>query len=382
MRMKYLAVVMVLSSFSFPAWTQDNDTARIASPEDATYYSENLIPVASFGAYQPIGLSVSSGNRLFVSFPNRGGPYKYGLTEIVEGEAKPFPNEAWNSAIAQDDTHFASVQDLYVDAHDFLWVLDSKPAPAQSIFNRAEGQGQAEGYFKLIKFNIKTGAAEKIYHFDDLDKTKTALNDVRIDTDKNLAYLSDPGQAAIVVLDLETGKSRLALAGSEATSADPAVVLSYDGKEMRNESGAPFVSHVNGIALTKDNKYFYFKPINKKNLFRIETRYLADAALQDDAFLQHVEDVGEVGVTHGLEADAAGNIFLTTSTDYTVKYLSPDGTLHTLVQDSRLLWPDSLGIGSDGYLYFSCAQLSREAQWNQGVNRTELPYQVYKVKLP
>lgn len=359
--------------------------AAAQEPADAIslQQSPDLISVATFGDYQPIGVGVSSDNRLFVSFPNRGGAFKYGLTEIVDGEAKPFPNEAWNSEARQDDTGFASVQDLYVDAKDNLWVLDSKPAPASSIFgNDGKKKKAVGGYFKLVKFNIKTGEAEKIYPFGDLDKAKTALNDVRVDTDKNLAYLSDPGQAAIVVLDLESGLSRTVLAGSAPTTADKDTVLAYAGVEMRDATGKAFSSNVNSIALTRDNKYFYFKPINKQNLYRIETKYLADASLQPADLLANVEDMGVVGITHGMEADAKGNIFLTASTTYSIKYMAPDGTLHTLVKDSRIIWPDSMGIGSDGYIYFSCAQLNREPVWNNGENKTEKPYAVYKARLP
>ncbi len=343
------------------------------------YHSENLLESASFSKYKPIGVSVNSHNRLFVSFPKLNDDYQYGLTEIVNGEKIPYPNEEWNKSGKEAD-HFVSVQDLYVDANDFLWVLDSKPSPSGSIFG---DNGKAvEGKFKLLKINTKTNQVERVYTFDDLDKTKSGLNDIRVDIAKNKAYFSDPAQAAIIVMDLETGKTRKALEKTKFTLADPSIVLSYDGIEMRDKNGKPFLSNVNGIALTHDFKYFYFKPINKTHLFRIETHYLADEKLSEKELESKVEDVGDVGITHGLIADKKGNIFLTTSLDYTIKYLSPDGKLHTLLQDSRLIWPDSLGIGTDGYLYFSCAQLPRDPQWNNGQNRTELPYRVYKVKLP
>ncbi|WP_367208922.1 hypothetical protein [Sphingobacterium sp. R2] len=77
-----------------------------------------------------------------------------------------------------------------------------------------------------------------------------------------------------------------------------------------------------------------------------------------------------------------GNIYLTSSIDYSIKYLSPDGKLHNLVQDRRILWPDSMGIGEDGYLYFSCAQLFKDPQWNKGIDEVELPYYIFKIKLP
>ena len=152
---------------------------------------------------------------------------------------------------------------------------------------------------------------------------------------------------------------------------------------MRNKDGKAFSSNVNGIALTSDNKYFYFKPINKLNLYRIETKFLADASLSEKNLLAKVEDMGEVGITHGLIADRKGRIYLTNSVDYSVKYFNPeDGKVLTLVRDSRLLWPDSFGIGSDGYLYFSCSQLQRQPVWNDGKSKVEFPYQVFRVKLP
>ncbi len=343
------------------------------------YHSEHLEVVAELGEYQAIGVSVSPGNRLFVSFPRRGGKYRYGLVEIVNGRQLPYPNEAWNIADAGEKS-FYSVQDLYVDTEDFLWVLDSKPAPAGSISGDSGTAG--EGLFKLMKINLQTNEVERIYHFEDLDKKKSALNDVRVDIQRRLAYLSDPGLAAIVVLDLQSGKTRAVLSGSDVTSATPGLAISYEGKEMRNREGKPFQSNVNGIALTRDNRYFYFKPINHYALYRIATEHLADTRLSDADLLEKVENMGNTVITHGLEADTKGNIFLTSSVDYSVKYMSPDGVLHTLVQDKRLLWPDSFGVGSDGYLYFSCAQLQREATWNEGRNLIEYPFRIYRVKLP
>lgn len=355
-----------------------NSNALGQSPK---YHSEKLIPVATFGDRRPIGVKVSSTNRLFVSFPNRGASYKYGLIEMRNGREVPFPDDTWNSDIGDPKQHFVNVQDLYIDTDDKLWVLDSKPSSGGSIFGN-DGGMPAQGYFKLIKINLKTNTVDRVYTFDDLDKARSGLNDIRIDTEKGLGYLSDPGQAAIVILDLISGKTRTVLKQQPFTLADTSVVLSYNGVEMRDKDGKPFRSNVNGIAITKDNKYLYFKPINQLHLYRIETRYLADAKLNDEALASHVQDIGVVGITHGLKADKKGNIYLTTSTDYAIKYITPDGKINTLVQDSRIIWPDSMGIGSDGFLYFSCAQLNRDPQWNNGQNKIELPYTVYKVKLP
>ena len=95
-----------------------------------------------------------------------------------------------------------------------------------------------------------------------------------------------------------------------------------------------------------------------------------------------VETVGKVGVTHGLLADKDGNIYLTTSEGYAISYINPEGQLKVLVNNRNLRWPDSMGIGTDGYLYISCSQLQLLPTWNNGEDKTHYPYKAYRVRLP
>lgn len=344
--------------------------------------SEKLEEVAEFDKSMGLGLSVTSDNRIFVSFPDFDADGKFALVEIKDKSHKlVYPNISWNTQAEKDnyENHFLRIQDIEVDGDDNLWVLDSQPASSGNIFG--DGKGEDSGMFKLVKINTQTDEVEKVYLFEDLDKKNSALNDVRIDLDKNKAYLSDPGLAAVVVLDLETGKSRAVLKDTEYTVADD-FPLQYDGKDMIDENGNPFSSDVNGIALTHDFEWFYFKPINDRNLYRIKTKYLADKSLTDNDLKGQVETIKDVGINHGMVSDKNGNIYLTTSEDYSVSYVDPEGNLHTLVQDSRLIWPDSLGIGSDGYLYFSATQIQQLPQWNKGEDKTDYPYRIYRTKLP
>lgn len=337
-----------------------------------------LIQIAEFGNSMAIGLSVNSDNRVFVSFPNYNGDGNLALAEVIDGAMHPYPNTDWNTQGGYAN-HFLRIQDIYVDAADFLWVLDSRPGSAGNIFG--DRQEATEGMFKLVKINTRTNQVEDIFLFEDLDKSTSALNDVRIDIEKQLAYLSDPGQAAIVVLDLQTKTSRSVLAHTEFTLADD-ITLAYDGVNMQNEDGKPFSSNINSIALTHDFNYFYFKPINKQNLFRIETQYLADSTLTNEQLASNVEDMGPVGITHGMIADKKGNIYFASSEEYTISYLDSTGNLHTLIEDPNLLlWPDSFGIGPDGHLYFTCAQIQRLPQWNNGKDKTDYPYRAYKLQL-
>jgi sugar lactone lactonase YvrE len=338
-----------------------------------------LEEVAEFGKNQPIGVAVqTTTNRLFVSFPHNE-PFLYAVTEIKDGKRIPYPNEEWNKQ-GKDAQHFNNAQDMYADDEGYLWVLDSKPAGNASVFG--DGGKEKLGEFKLIQFDLKTNTEKKVYFFGGLPKDKSGLNDIRIDTDKQLAYLSDPGLKAIVVLDLKTDTVRVVLQSDASTVITPGYNLKIDGVEMIDDKGKPFSSNVNGIALTKNNKYFYYKPINHDQLYRIETKYLADSALSATALSSKVEKVANTGITHGLECDAKGNIYYGDSPNHSINYVSPNGRVHTLVKDDRLIWPDSFGIGSDGYLYVSCAQINRQPKYNKGKSRVEFPYRVFRVKMP
>lgn len=343
---------------------------------------QDPIEIASFGENQPIGMAVSEKtNRVFVSFPHNE-PFRYGLTEIIDGQRVPYPNKEWNEYLPnQPEEHFVNVQDMMVDNKDMLWVLDSKPGKTNSVFGKGTPDVQGP-QFKLIKIDLRDNSVKHIYNFDDLPKEKSALNDVRIDNDKHLAYLSDPSLKAIVVLNLVNGRSRIVLQNHPATLADPKNILHLDGKDVVDANNNPFMSNINGIALTHDNKYFYFRAINQDYLYRIETKYLADESLRAGDLASKVEQVAKTGICHGMIADNKGNIYLSVSPDKAIKYVDPNGKLHTLSQNEQYIWPDSFGIGKDGYLYFTCSQVNRSANYNNGKKAFSYPFKAFKVKLP
>ncbi|WP_018619917.1 SMP-30/gluconolactonase/LRE family protein [Spirosoma luteum] len=359
LKMSLLSLLLSMTSLSLMAQSKSTPT---------------LETVAAFGKHQPIGLGVSFENRLFVTFPKNPDTYDYGLAEIVRGERRPYPNAEWNkwdSLKAQ--TRFINVQALFVDQTNTLWVLD----PASPAGQKAIPEG-----IKLVQINLKTNEIEKVYRFTDLPRERTALNDVQVDSRQQVAYLSDPGRAAIVVLDLASGTSRTVLENDKSTKADPNFVLTIEGKEVRDSRGNPFRSNVNGIALSHDFQYLYFRPITQTKLYRIDTKYLTNASLSATELSAHVETMGETGVSHGMIADKAGNVYLTDSPDKAIRYFTPGGQLKTLVQDDRLLWPDSFGIGTDGYLYVTAAQIQRTRRYNNGADKVAYPFRLYRVKLP
>lgn len=340
----------------------------------ASAQPKSMLVAAEFESYQPVGLAISHQGRQFVSSPRWSTLYQNGVLELLpNGRHQPYPNAEWNrfDSLALQ-THFVSVQALFIDADDFLWILD----PA----NPGNGKSKPQGV-KLLKVDLKTNQVVQTFRFADLPLDKASLNDVQVDPRRQLAYLSDPGRAALVVLNLKTGRSRTLLEKHASTTADSNFVLTIDGKEVRDQTGKPFASNVNGIALTPDFGYFYYRAITQTKLFRIRTDYLTDTTLSTGQVAAHVETVGEAGVSHGMIADRAGNVYMGDSQAKVIHRMTPAGKLETVVQDDRLLWPDSFAVGTDGFLYVTAAQFHRLPQFNKGQNQVTTPFLLLKVKL-
>lgn len=332
-----------------------------------------LIEAAKFGAFQPIGVGIAKTGRTFITFP-RHQPYQYGVVELVNGVRKPYPDEEWNKFDSiHPQNHFINAQAAVTDDKNRLWILDPG--------NPGDGPVIAEGV-KLLQINLSNNKVGRIYRFEDFPKEQGAMNDVRIDTRRNLAYLSNPSISAIVVLNLATGKSRIVLRDDKSTKADPDFKLHLDGKDVVDNKGKAFSSNVNGIALTHDFDWFYFRAINQTKLYRIKAEVLADSTLSASQVSAAVETVGETGISHGMIADDKGNVYLSDSPNKSIRYVTPGGEFKTLVTDKRLIWPDTFAIGSDGYLYVTCSQINRTTKYNDGEDKVEYPFRLFKVKLP
>lgn len=58
---------------------------------------------------------------------------------------------------------------------------------------------------------------------------------------------------------------------------------------------------------------------------------------------------------------------------------SPDRKWETVTHDPRLLWPDTLSLAADGYLYVMANQLHRQARFHKGHDLRQKPYTLFRV---
>ena len=123
-------------------------------------------------------------------------------------------------------------------------------------------------------------------------------------------------------------------------------------------------------------------PLPSRHLFRIQTEVLLDESSSPRDVSAAVEDLGDRGfASDGLEADVEGHIYLTDYEHNAISQRDSDGNYKTLVSDPTLLWPDTLSLADDGYLYVIVNQLHRQKQFHNGIDWRQTPYALLRLKV-
>ncbi len=336
----------------------------------ATFSAGDLREVASFPELQVTGVAVSQSGRIFVNFPQWSDTHTISVAEIVDGQPRPFPNETWN-AEGPASTHFVCVQSVYVDALDRLWVLD--PASPKMAGVVADGP-------KLVEIDLQTNKSIRIIPLGEVAPAKSYLNDVRVDTKANVAFLTDSGLGALVVVDLKTGNARRVLAGHPSTQAETDVTLTVQGRKVLTPEGKTPLIHSDGIALDAAGGFLYYHALTGRTLYRIPTAALIDDKLSPEALAAKVEKLGQTAPPDGMLEGPDGAIYLTDLEGNGISRFRPaSGEIERVVQDERLNWPDSLAWGPDGSLYVTASQIEHMPRFNNGQSMRTTPYQVFRI---
>ena len=81
----------------------------------------------------------------------------------------------------------------------------------------------------------------------------------------------------------------------------------------------------------------------------------------------------------GIEDDK-GRVFAGDYENNAIRVLD-QGRWTTVVSDPRISWPDTLSIGTDGYLYFTANQLHRQPGFHGGRDLRRKPYELLRIKV-
>ena len=400
-----------------------------------------LETVATFPGPMPEGVTVSHGNRVFVNFARWGDDIPFTVAEIVNGKAVAYPNQEINdwpgrklanpnafTDVQADQTHFVSVQSVVVDPADRLWVLDTGAPLLKNI---------VPGGPKLVCIDLRTNQVLKtILLPPETAGANSYMNDVRFDLTagdsgpqdpttavgtrpvlnpnappadpsrpdagrspgqpaadgspiRGTAYITDSssmGPNAIIVVDLATGKSYRRLNQHFSVLAEPGFLMFAEGRPVyKTEPGKPpepVVFAADGIAISADGKQLFYCPINSTTLYSVSTEMLRDRSKSDAQVGATVRAVAGKMPSDGLESDAQGRVYETDPvTDSIHRWDPKSGLTETLAHDPRLLWPDTMSLSDDGYLYVTANQLHRQPTMHNGQDLRQRPYQLFRLKV-
>ncbi|WP_244018558.1 SMP-30/gluconolactonase/LRE family protein [Novosphingobium organovorum] len=352
--------------------------ARAASATPAR--ASGALPPLEVAAVSPDFLcnavALTRDNTMFLGLPRwLGMDGTPSLVRVDEhGALHSFPGGEWNAWQAGKDPRNAlvMVNGIHIFADDTLWVVDQGTADRKLTMAGAQ---------KLIQFDPTNGKALRILRFGpDILPEGAQMNDLRIHD--NRIYVTDSGRGAIIVHDLDTGKTLRRLSGKAPVMEIPGEwLMSAPGHPLEDANGVKPHVQCDMLELTADGQWLYFcTPTGP--LRRVSTKALWDTRLDEDALAGQVETVTTLPTLMGTTMDSLGNFYYTDITTRRIMVLTPGGKQLVLAQDQRLVDGDAMFISADRHLYMPCPQTERLAVFNQGKNGLQPPWQIFRLALP
>jgi len=356
-------------------------SARAAEPARPMAMQPSLETVKRFPSdFNMIGVGVSHSGVVYASAPATMKRYSASVVRIdaKSGALIPFPDKGWNRFEHNpvEREVWVSVPALWVDDRNHLWVLDSSlPSVDQKTLPP-----------KLVEFDAETGRLIQIYHFGPDITPADSLNDVRVDTTTNTAYITnESGNGGLVVMDLDTGAYRLVLANTRSGVADPDQHLHIYGELARKKNGSLPVTQDDGIALSPDRTWLYYRPLTDHNYWRIATADLRNAHLTDAELDKKAQYLGQSVMSGGMEIDSCNRLWVGDIENHGLYALSlPEGAKALQTQKifdnpAVLDWADGFAIAQN-WLYISDSRLDEIAFQNS--RPLKGPTTIYRMKLP
>ena len=137
-----------------------------------------------------------------------------------------------------------------------------------------------------------------------------------------------------------------------------------------------------GIALSPDGSRLFYCALASRRLYSVSMAMLRNGKTSNELVEGSIIDHGEkAGASDGLICDNKGRVYCTNYEQNSIVRRMPNSLFETVVHDPRILWPDTLSISRDGYLYFTANQLHRQKNFNNGKDLRQKPYSIFRVKI-
>lgn len=312
----------------------------------------------------PGNLTVTPDGQVVMSLHQFYNP-EYPVAEYQNGSVSPLLPQGAENLVT------SSVLGILSDSNGIVWILDN-----------AMGSNRPP---QLVGWDTESDELYTTISLADATPPGSFINDLRIDETTQTAFITDPAggdNAALIVVDLETGEARRVLEGHYSVTPEP-IDLFVEGNPLLSRTDErtyqrPNVG-VDAIALDPNNEWLYYGSIHGTSLYRIRTADLTDASLSATQLAERVEKYADKPMCDGILMDGAGNIYLGELSANAIGVITPDREYRRLIEDPRLSWVDDFEFSADGQTIYAVAnQLHLSAPLNAGVEAGEPPFYIFE----
>jgi sugar lactone lactonase YvrE len=319
----------------------------------------------------PGNVTVMDNGRIFMSMHQFYQP-KYTVVEYKDKVLVSFPNKELADVDSKADLKLDSVLGIR-SANGIVWMLDN---------------GMRSGVTpKLVGWDTKADKLHQVILLPPSIAPKDAfVNDFAVDTRHKHIFISDPaggGNAALIVVNLATGKARRVLEGHASVIPENVdLVIDKVPVQVKDKSGKLLRPHIGVNPITEDlnNEWIYFGPMHGHSLYRIKADDLIDEKLDAKALASRVERYSDKPISDGITIDKDNNIYLGELAANAIGVISADRKYKRLAESPDLSWADSFCFGAAGQLYAVVNRLHQSATLNGGVLKAKPPFYLIRVK--
>lgn len=322
----------------------------------------------------PGNIAVTDRGRILISQHQFAQPNDRVVELLSNGQTRPFPSDTWSRAPNSVGVGLDSVLGLRATSDGRVWLLDN-------------GMRQ-KGTPKLVVWDTYKNALDQVIYLPYPTTLKGSfLNDLAIDLKHRQVYISDvgtPTTSALVIVDLETGRSRRVLQGHQSVVFED-VSMTVEGRKLTRKNPDGTLSEprlgVNPITIDPSYEWVYFGAMHSRSLYRIQAVDLLNDEMLSKDLAAKVERYGEKPLSGGITVDSQSNVYITDLESNAIGVTAKNGRYSKLINDvNALRWPDGICIGPNGYLYVVTSKLHLSPLFNRGRDETAPPYLVARFK--
>lgn len=329
---------------------------------------EDKLEVVAELAQGPGNVAVTADGRVIVSQHALYRPQLRVIEILPDGSVRPFPNEQWASKRDAEGTGLDSVLGIQAGEDGIVWMLDN-------------GRGGS----RLVAWDTQQDRLHKIIEISKSARARGSFfNDIALDPVHHSIYISDASakNAALVVVDTQTGESRRVLERHPSVMAQPIAMVIGGRTYSVDKDGNPVARlGVDGITIDPQSEWVYYGASQGTDLWRIRAADLVDTTLTDEELAARVERYGQRPVCDGITIDSAGNVYITDLTNDAIGVVDASGDYRIIYRDETLLsWPDGMAFGPDNYIYVVVNQLHLSPAFNRGKDLSQPPFYLLRFK--